>query len=79
MWVSYKKQEMPLLRGQMSSPWFIVLVFFVMSYYVSIRSEFRGVMSVMISPYKTMFVSYLPPVVCWRAHVLFTLFVFAVV
>ena len=30
-------------------------------------------------PIKTMFGSSLPPVVCWRAHVLFTLFVFVCV
>jgi len=45
----------------------IFLVFFVLSYYVSLRSEFR---------IKTMFCSSLPPVVCRRDHVLFTLFVF---
>jgi hypothetical protein len=50
-----------------------------MSYYVSIRSEFRVVKSVVISAYNTMFGSSLPPVVCRRAHVLFTLFVLAVV
>jgi hypothetical protein len=38
-----------------------------------LRSEFRVVMSV------TMFGSSLPPVVCRRAYVLFTLFVFACV
>jgi hypothetical protein len=37
------------------------------------------VKTVMISAYNTMFGSSLPPVVCRRAHVLFTLFVFAVV
>ena len=47
----------------------------VLSYYVFLRSEFRVMMSIMISAYKTMFSSSLPPVVCVRAHVLFTLFV----
>jgi hypothetical protein len=75
MRVSYKKQELTILRGQMSSPW----GHFFMSYYVSIRSEFRVMQSVMISAYTTMFCSSLPPVVCMRDHVLFTLFVFAVV
>ena len=43
---------------------------FVLSYYVSLRSEFRVVM------YVTIFGSSLSPVVCRRAHVLFMLFVF---
>jgi hypothetical protein len=41
---------------------------------VSVRSEFRVVMSVTISALKTMFGSSLPPVVC--RNVLFTLIVF---
>ena len=45
----------------------------MLSYYASLRSEFRVVMSVTIS---TMFRSSLHPAVCRRAHVLFTLFVF---
>jgi hypothetical protein len=67
-------------------------------YYVSLRSEFRVVMSVTMSvskrcsvrlylhvfvgglmSYLLMFGSSLPPRVCRRAHVLFTLFVFACV
>ena len=40
-------------------------------------SEFRDVMSVMISAWKWTFDSSLPPVVCRRAHVLFMLFMFA--
>jgi hypothetical protein len=52
---------------------------FALSYYVSSRSEFRVVMSFTISVKKTMFGSFLPPVVCRRAHVLFTLFVFVCV
>ena len=43
---------------------------FVLSYYVSLRSEFRVVM------YVTIFGLSLSPVVCRRAHVLFMLFVF---
>ena len=43
---------------------------FVLSYYASLRSEFRVVMSV------TIFGSSLSPVVCRRAQVLFMLFVF---
>jgi hypothetical protein len=78
MRVSNKKQELPPSR---TDEFTLVHIFslFMMSYYVSMHSEFRVVMSVMISPYKTMFGSSLSPVVCWRAHVLFTLFVFAVV
>jgi hypothetical protein len=48
--------------------------FFVLSYYVSLCSEFSVAMSVTISVH--MISSNLPPVVCRRAHVLFTLFVF---
>jgi hypothetical protein len=43
--------------------------FIVLSYYVSLRSEFRVVMAILCI--KTMFGSSLPPVVCRRAHVLF--------
>jgi hypothetical protein len=46
---------------------------------VFLRSEFRVVTSVTISTLKTMLCSYLPPVVCRRAHVVFTLFVFVCV
>jgi hypothetical protein len=48
--------------------------FTLMSFYVSLRSVFRIVMSVMISTYKDVGSS-LPPFVCRRAHVLFALFV----
>ena len=51
----------------------------MLSYYVSLRSEFRVVMSVTISIKKTMFGLSFPPVVCWSVHVLFTLFVFVCV
>ena len=68
----------------------------VVSYYVSLRYEFRVVMSVMSSVLwcplwvpccdvrydfriKTMFGLSLSPVICGRAHVLFTLFVFVCV
>jgi len=51
--------------------------FFVLSFGVHLRSEFRVVMSVPNFNIKTMFGSSLLPVVCRRAHVLFTLFVFA--
>ena len=44
-----------------------------------LRSEFRVVMSVTISAEKTIFRSYLPLVFCWRACVLYTLFVFVCV
>ena len=61
------------------------LVFFVLSYYVSLRSEFRVVMSITISVVAPsccrrahvlfrMFGSCLPLVVCRRAHVLFRMF-----
>jgi len=49
--------------------------FFVLSYYVSLRSEVHVVMSLRF-PHKTMFGSSLPLVVCRRANVLFTLFIF---
>ena len=49
-----------------------VFQFFVLSYYVSLRSEFHYDFRIM-----TMFCSSLPPVVDRRAHVLFPLFVFA--
>jgi hypothetical protein len=43
-------------------------------------SEFRVVMSVTISALKrSIFSSYSPPVVCRRAHVVYTLFVFVCV
>ena len=45
--------------------------FLLLSYYLYLRSEFRGVMSVTISALKMMFGSSLPPVVCRRNHVLF--------
>jgi hypothetical protein len=47
----------------------------VLSYHMSLRSEFHIVMSVTMFRMKTMFSSSLPPVVCSRDHVLFTLFV----
>ena len=54
--VSYKKQELPALRENPSSSrillrfvLLILLVFFVLCYYVSLRSEFCVVMSVTIS------------------------------
>ena len=49
--------------------------FFVLSYCMSLRSEFR-VGCPLRFPHKTMFGSSLPPVVCRRAHVLIALFVF---
>ena len=54
----------------------LFIFFFVLSYYVSLRSEFRVVMFATMFGIKTMFCSSLPPVVCRRAHVLFMLFVF---
>ena len=51
----------------------------MLSHYVSLRSKFSVVVSVKISTQETMFSSSLPPVVCSRAHVLFTLFVFVFV
>jgi hypothetical protein len=45
------------------------IYFLVLSYYVSLRSELRFVMSVNYDfRIKTMFGSSLPPVVCRRAH-----------
>jgi hypothetical protein len=46
---------------------------------VSLRSEFRVFDVRYDFRMKTMFGSFLPPVVCMRAHVLFALFVFACV
>jgi hypothetical protein len=46
---------------------------------VSLRSEFRDFDVRYDFRMKTMFGSFLPPVVCMRAHVLFALFVFACV
>jgi hypothetical protein len=72
--VSYKKQELRTLCEHLSShPVFWCcssFQFFVLSNYLSLRSQFRDVMSVTISALKTMFGSSLPPVVC-RTHVLF--------
>ena len=58
--------------GFLVGPCWSYFQFFVLSYYVSLRSQFRVVKSV-----KTMFGSSLHQVVCGRAHFLFTLFVFA--
>ena len=95
-WVSYKKQELLTLRENLSSlPVFVEVrvaahlffhCFFLLSFYVFLRSDFRVVMSVTISAYKLCSVRLylqlfvgglmsLPPVVCRRAHVLFPLFV----
>jgi hypothetical protein len=51
----------------------LIILVFVFSYYFSLRFGFH----VVFSTYKTMFGSSLPPVVCKRAHVLLTLFVYA--
>jgi hypothetical protein len=71
--VSYKKQESLTRREhQVSSRFFggvpvahLFMFYLVGPYYVSLRSEFRVVMSV------AMFGSPLPPVVCESDHVLF--------
>ena len=62
-WVSYKKQELLTLREHLSSlpicgcgPCCSSFQFFVLSYYVYLRSEFRVVMSVTISAQKRCFV-----------------------
>jgi hypothetical protein len=77
MTVSYKKQELRILREHLRShpvfwwgPCCSFFQFCVLSNYLSLSSEFRGVMSVTISALKTVFGS-LPPVVCRRTHVLF--------
>jgi hypothetical protein len=79
--VSYKKHELLTLRDHLSSPPFFsfFLVHFlsflccpIMCLYV-LRSV---VWYPLRFPHKTMFGSSLPLVVCSRAHVLFTLFVF---
>ena len=96
--VFYKKQEMLTLREHLSSPPVIWLCpccsffqFFVLSYYVSLRSEFRVVMYVTISTYNRCSVrlylrlllggrlSYLRYlylfVQCWVQHILCCVFV----
>jgi hypothetical protein len=64
----------------------LILLCFVLSYYVSLRSEFCFVMSYYVSLrsefcfvmfLNTIFGSFLPPVVCGMFYVLFTRFVFA--
>ena len=84
-WVSHKKRELLTLHEHLSSSRFFgevrfahLFCFLLLSYYVSLHSEFRVVMSVTISVKKMMFCSSLPPVVCRRAHVFFTLFVLCV-
>ena len=49
------------------------------SYYVSLRFEFRALMTVTISAYKTMIDSSFDRVICGRALVLFTSFMFVCV
>ena len=80
--MSYKRQEQLTLREHMGSspvlwwgPCCLSVLFFVLSYYVELRSEFSVVMYVTIS-HKAIFGSSLPPFVCRTAHVLFVLFVF---
>jgi hypothetical protein len=63
------------------NPWFLMgsvlliyfVFFFVLSYYVSLCSEFRVVMC-NVQCIKTMFGSSLPPIICRKVHDLFTLF-----
>ena len=56
--VSYERQELPTLREQLNSPRFfkgsvlINFLFLVLSYYVSLRSDFRVATSVTISAWK---------------------------
>ena len=52
----------------------------IVSYQMALRSVFREMnYDPLRFPYNTIFGSSLPPVVCRRAHVLFTLFVFVCV
>ena len=71
--MSYKKQELLTLREHLSSsPVFSVgsvLLIFLDLCVVLLRSEFRIVMSITISG------SFLPPVICKKALVLFTVLV----
>jgi len=59
--------------------WSVLLIFLVVCwcYYVFLRSEFCGVLYDF--SIQMIFGSSLPPVVCMRVHVLFTLFVFVCV
>ena len=70
------------LRQHMGSPpiflvgsVFLIPLVFLLYYYMSLRSEEFYVCPVRL-PHKTMFGSSLPPVICKRDHVLFTLFAF---
>ena len=58
-------------------PCFSSFQFFALSYYVSLRSEFRVVMSVTMSAQQRCLIHPKPPVVCRSGHALFTLLVFA--
>jgi hypothetical protein len=80
--VSYKKQELLALPEHLSSPpvFCEVRVAHLFSYLRCPIMCLYSLSSVLWwplrFPHKTIFGSYLPPVVCRRAHVLFTLFVF---
>ena len=70
--MSYKKQELLTLREHLSSlpvfwlrPCCPSFHLFVLSYCVSLRSEFSVVMSVAISSWKRYIGSSWPPGVCW--------------
>ena len=84
--MSYRKQELLTLPEHLSSPWFCHGVRvahlkkeIVLSTYVSLHSEFPSCDVRNDFNIKTMFGSSFPPVVCRRAHVKFTLFVFVCV
>jgi hypothetical protein len=85
--VSYKKQKQLTLREHLSSPpallvgsvLLIFLVFCVVLLYMCLFALGPVLWCPLWFPHKTMFGSSLPPVVCRRTHVFFTLFVFACV
>ena len=58
-------------------PCLLIVMFNILSYHMSLRSEYHIVMTVPLRfPHKTIFVWYLYPVACNMADVLFTLFLF---
>jgi len=76
---NYSQQELLAIREHLIHLRFLVesvthfFQFFVLSYYMSLRSEFRVVMSVTIPAFGSSW----PPIVCGRVNVMIALFVFA--
>jgi membrane protein YdbS with pleckstrin-like domain len=81
--VSYKNQELLTLREHLSTPpvfWWGSVLLIILVFCVVLLCVFTFLVACYDVRYdihkKTMFRSSLPPVVCMRADVLFTLFVF---